>query len=86
MSVECHYSYELEHFFVFIHRNKDIAGGLEDAGKTEGLLGGGGLHRNRDTSILRRCTSGASPHTPTRPHAFNIRKHGAWLKASLTLN
>ena len=33
--------------------------------KAEGLLGGGRLHRARDTSILRRCTSGASPiHQP----------------------
>ena len=65
MSAECRYSYELEHLFVFIHRNKDIAGGLEDAGKTEGLLRDGRLHRARDTSILRRCASGVSPiHQP----------------------
>ena len=50
MSVECHYSYELEHLFVFIHRNKDIAGGLEGEVKAERLLGDGEVRRNRSVA------------------------------------
>ena len=50
MLAECHYSYELEHFFVFIHRNKDIAGGLEGEVKAERLLRNEEVRRNRSVA------------------------------------